>query len=111
MTSGWHNYEVSGMEFTGKNGNQIFLPAGSVCNEYTPEPPALTLATPDNLGKVGCYWTRSLCYSSSYDEGLHEGGMPYEARSFIFFEKDHNVMCVTRNERYQGLNVRPVYVP
>lgn len=102
--------EVSGMEFTGKNGNQIFLPAGSSCNEETPLAD-YGLVHPDNLGKVGNYWTRSLCCSSSYDEAIHGGGAPCCARSFQFFEKDHGVMCVNWYDRSMGLNVRPVYVP
>ena len=75
---------VGGIQFTGPNGNTIFLPLGG---SYIEE-------TISNPGMVGEYWTGTI---STYDEGLSKilflySGSAYTAQS---------QMCI-------GRNVRPV---
>lgn len=78
---------VNGYEFTGKNGNKIFLPAGGARNGETVR----------YAGAVGYYWTGTL----GSDQSLHR---QRAHRLYIGAEGlNHNPAI-----RYSGFSIRPV---
>ena len=78
---------VNGYEFTGKNGNKIFLPAGGARNDETVR----------YAGTVGYYWTGTL----GTDPSLHK---QRAHRLYIGAEGlNHNPAI-----RYSGYSIRPV---
>jgi hypothetical protein len=100
-TNEWvENYNdtgINGRLITGKNGNTLFLPAGSSKSEYN-----------DSIGKAGEYWTKTLSYYQS-------DGVDFQfSRSIKVHTKNNpNVVhdsniYLDRKSRYYGLLIRPV---
>lgn len=78
---------VSGMEFKGRNGNSIFIPAAGIRNESV-----LELA-----GSDGLYWSKQLD--------------TFSPSSWYFFVYSDNCSVEEGTYRYAGLPVRAVYSP
>lgn len=78
---------VNGYEFTGKNGNKLFLPAGGARNGETVH----------YAGTVGYYWTGTLATEQSFHKQRAH-------RLYIGAEGlNHNAAI-----RYSGFSIRPV---
>lgn len=100
-TNEWvENYDdtgINGRLITGKNGNTIFLPAGSSKSEYN-----------NSIGKAGEYWTKNLSDYKSYGVDFQfTKTSKIHTQNNSHFVHDSNVY-IDQKSRYYGLLIRPV---
>ena len=100
-TNEWvENYNdtgINGRLITGKNGNTIFLPAGSSKSEYN-----------NSIGKSGEYWTKNLSsYQSDGVDFQFSKGVKVNTKNNSSFVHDPKIY-IDKKSRYYGLLIRPV---
>ena len=99
-TNEWvENYNdtgINGRLITGKNGNTIFLPAGSSKSEYN-----------NSIGNAGEYWTRNLShYQSDGADFQFSKGVKVNTKNSHFVHDSK--IYIDKKSRYYGLLIRPV---
>ena len=88
---------VNGRLITGKNGNTIFLPAGSFKSEYN-----------NSIGKAGEYWTKNLSdYKSDGVDFQFSKELKVNTKNNSSFVHDPKIY-IDKKSRYYGLLIRPV---
>lgn len=100
-TNEWvENYNdtgINGRLITGKNGNTIFLPAGSSKSEYN-----------NSIGKAGEYWTKNLShYQSDGVDFQFSKDIKVHTKNNSSFVHDSKIY-IDNKSRYYGLLIRPV---